>query len=88
MAAAAWAVTTLPAPSARAHTLATRIATNLGQIFTLRSHSRSALAAPTAVLWSVTAAALGLLALAIYQPGWPACSASRRSASANCCSRC
>ena len=71
LAAAAWAVATLPEPSARAFTFATLIATNLGQIFTNRSHSRSALAAlatPNAVLWSVAAAALGLLVLAIYQP--------------------
>jgi Ca2+-transporting ATPase len=71
LAAAAWAVATLPEPAARAFTFATLIATNLGQIFTNRSHSRSALAAlatPNAVLWSVAAAALGLLVLAIYQP--------------------
>jgi Ca2+-transporting ATPase len=68
LAAAAWAVAALPEPAARAFTFATLIATNLAQIFTNRSHSRSALAAlatPNAVLWSVAAAALGLLALLI-----------------------
>jgi Ca2+-transporting ATPase len=71
IAAAAWAVNALPEPSARAFTFATLIATNLGQIITNRSHSRSALEAlrtPNPVLWSVSAAALGLLLLAIYQP--------------------
>lgn len=71
IAAAAWAVATLPEPSARAFTFATLIAANLGQILTNRSHSRSALAmlrTPNPLLWSVAAAALGLLVLAIYQP--------------------
>jgi Ca2+-transporting ATPase len=71
IAAGAWAVDALPEPAARAFTFATLIATNLAQIVTNRSHSRSALAAlrtPNPVLWSVAAAALGLLLLVLYQP--------------------
>jgi Ca2+-transporting ATPase len=71
IAAAAWANGALPEPAARAFTFATLIATNLAQIVSNRSHSRSAFDAmrtPNPVLWIVFAAALGLLLLALYQP--------------------
>jgi Ca2+-transporting ATPase len=71
IAACAWANSALPEESARAFTFSTLIATNLAQIVSNRSHTRSAFEAlrtPNPVLWTVAAAALGLLALALYQP--------------------
>jgi Ca2+-transporting ATPase len=71
IAACAWANSVLPEAAARAFTFSTLIATNLAQIVSNRSHTRSAfeaLRAPNPVLWTVAAAALGLLALAVYQP--------------------
>jgi Ca2+-transporting ATPase len=66
-----WATRALPVTEARAFGFSTLIVANLGLIFANRSRSRTILAslrAPNTVVWSVTAAAFGLLALSLYQP--------------------
>ncbi len=67
----AWALQALPQDQARAFAFAALIVSNLAQIFSNRSHSRSALdvlRAPNPMLWAVSAGALTLLLLALYLP--------------------
>ena len=71
MVAYAWAHLQLSEPAARAFAFTTLVIANLALIFSHRSRARSLLAsllAPNAVLWIVTALAIGLLALALYLP--------------------
>ncbi len=71
IAAYSWAIRALPEPEARAFAFAALIIANLALIFSNRSRTSSiveSLRAPNPVLWTVTAATLGLLALALYLP--------------------
>lgn len=71
LAAYAWAIATMPEAVARAFAFATLIVANLALIFANRSRTRTiveSIRAPNKVLWVVTAAALGLLMLALYLP--------------------
>jgi Ca2+-transporting ATPase len=71
MGAYAWADGRLSEPAARAFAFTTLVVANLALIFSNRSRSRSPLAsltAPNPILWIVTSATLGLLALSLYLP--------------------
>ena len=67
----AWADGRLTEPEARAFAFTTLVVANLALIFSNRSRTRSLLAsltAPNPILWAVTGATLGLLALSLYLP--------------------
>ncbi|PIX96223.1 MAG: ATPase [Hydrogenophilales bacterium CG_4_10_14_3_um_filter_63_21] len=67
----AWADGRLAEPEARTFAFTTLVVANLALIFSNRSRSGELLAsltAPNPILWIVTGAALGLLALALYLP--------------------
>ena len=66
-----WSSTALSEGAARAFAFATLVATNVALIFSSRSRKGALLASlrvPNRTLWWVVAAALGLLALALYLP--------------------
>ena len=69
MGAYAWANYRLDEPEARAFAFTTLVIANLALIFSNRSRTLlAALSAPNPILWIVTTATLGFLALSLYQP--------------------